>query len=527
MVLIVFMLSFVAVPASAQFEDQHDVKFIVAALQSPIPSNVVIQARAIDDQIMSKGEVQGQKVYLVTDNRAQGLNTLVRRLLSAMGHDEREWVVRVLDTRPPTINAFVFGGKYIYVYTGLLKEATSVDELAVVLGHELGHSLLKHNLRSQQDTTNTLAGVADIIGALAGGKKGYEQVSGVTKALRASYSRTDEEEADALGVAIAWRAGYDPLRGADFFSRMARRANDEQEKVKQLFAQRRNTTEQALASCQQWAAAAKANPFKRNQAQSVCNNAEQNRLAFNQMVTQYQSGLWKQEIYADHPSDQNRISAIAALTDYVNGRRPVESLQRFQQSYHVILALNQTGSVLTRRPDSNLGKQPEESHEARGTPSEAPQSPSNEGRTIFNGKKGACFACHGIDGDGSRGLNDRVGQLKPQPSNLRDANSLRFKTDNEIFWIIKNGIKGTAMGPARDRLTEQEIWQVVSYLHELRGESGVTKQEVSAPKPGMDQPQHSDKPMAEQLKQLKDAYEQGLLTEEEYQSKRKRVMERF
>ena len=83
------------------------------------------------------------------------------------------------------------------------------------------------------------------------------------------------------------------------------------------------------------------------------------------------------------------------------------------------------------------------------------------------------------------------------------------------------------MGPARDRLTDQEIWQVVSYLHELRGESGVTKQEVSAPKPGMDQPQHADKPMAEQLKQLKDAYEQGLLTEEEYQSKRKRVMERF
>src|SRR5207247_10850929 len=137
--------------------------------------------------------------------------------------------------------------------------------------------------------------------------------------------------------------------------------------------------------------------------------------------------------------------------------RSMEALQRFQQSYRVMLALNQTGSVLTRRPDSNLGKQSEVSHEARGTPPEAPQSPSNEGRTLFNGKKGSCFACHGIDGDGRRGLNDQVAQLKPQPSNLRDANSLRFKTDNEIFWIITQRIKETAMDPDTDYLANHHI----------------------------------------------------------------------
>ena len=276
---IVFLLGLVAVlwvsPVLGQLEDQHDVKFIVSALQSPIPSDVVAQARAIDDRIMSTGEVQGQKAYLVTDSRSQRVNALVRRLLTAMGQEEREWTVRVLDTQPPTINAFVYGGKYIYVYTGLLKEAASDDELAVVLGHELGHSLLKHNLRSQQDTTNTLAGLAEVIGALAGGKKGHEKVSAVTGAIRASYSRTDEEEADVFGVAISWRAGFDPLRGTDFFSRMARRANDEQEKVKHLLGQARSETEQAIASCQQWVAAANANSFKRSKAQAVCDDAEQ------------------------------------------------------------------------------------------------------------------------------------------------------------------------------------------------------------------------------------------------------------
>ncbi len=94
-------------------EDQHDVKAIVAALQSPIPNDVIAEAQAMDDQLMKGGELEGTKIYLVTDERAGRVDRLVRKLLTAMRQEERGWVVRVLDTTPTIVNAFVTGGKYI------------------------------------------------------------------------------------------------------------------------------------------------------------------------------------------------------------------------------------------------------------------------------------------------------------------------------------------------------------------------------------------------------------------------------
>lgn len=103
---------------SAQFKDQHSVEAIVAALKSPIPPQLVKEARDFDDKLMSAGHTEDGKVYLVTDERSTRANAMVRKLLEAMGEDPSHWVVRVLDTDPPVANAFVTGGKYVYVYTG-------------------------------------------------------------------------------------------------------------------------------------------------------------------------------------------------------------------------------------------------------------------------------------------------------------------------------------------------------------------------------------------------------------------------
>ena len=534
------------------FEDEHDVKSIVTALQSPIPQDAIAQARATDDRIMSAGEVQGTKVYLVTDNRSQRVNTLVRRLLTAMGQDEREWVVRVLDTQPPTINAFVYGGKYIYVYTGLLNEVASDDELAVVLGHELGHSLLKHNVRRQEDTTNTLAGLADVIGALAGGKKGQERVGAVTNAIRASYSRTDEEEADALGVAISWHAGFDPLHGADFFTRMARRASDEEQKVNQLLGQRHNETEQALAQCQQWVAAANANPFNKNKAQAVCNDAEQRRLAFNQMAGQYQSGLRTQQIYGDHPSDQNRIAAIAALTDYVKERRSIESLQSFQQSYRVMTALQQVDSVLTK---GQAGKADAEALRAEtGKKKEKEQLPGDPAwldrqRIVDESQPGqqakgqlqALFAERQKQISAwDEKLKAMQGKIKEQsPPNQQDVTN--FKEEVGKYQVFR-GNASAELKAKKESLTE-EFNSVISQAllkltkQDLNGSDPtpalikivdqIKDSKTAASGPTSEQRKQPEQSIADQLKQLKLAHDQGLITEEEFQSKRKQILERF
>ena len=342
-------------------EDQHDVKAIIAALQSPIPSDVISKAQVTDDQLMKGGEFEGTKIYLVTDDRAGRVDRLVRKLLTAMKQEDREWVVRVLDTDPPIVNAFVTGGKYIYVFTGLIIQAETDDELAFVLGHEIGHSLLKQNLRQKDDITTTLSGLATLIAAVAA-KNSLKDVQAVTQAVGAEYSRADEEEADALAVAIAWRAGFNPLRGVDFFSRGAKQAHKSQEETMQLINRSKATVQAQVSDCNTRISAIKqvqanrqlVNPDFANQTQTVCNQANQNVAEYNSMVTQYNLHLKEQSlaaIYSSHPSDQHRVAAVAALNDYVRGRRPLESLQQFQQSYRVMTALKQTNSVLLRQEE--------------------------------------------------------------------------------------------------------------------------------------------------------------------------------
>jgi Zn-dependent protease with chaperone function len=347
----------------AQLESQHDVKFIVSALTSPIPDDIVVQARNFDDQSMSTGSVEGMPFYLVTDNRSQRVNALVLKLLGTMEQEHREWVVRVLDTQPPINQAFVTAGKYIYVFTGLLEGATSDDELAFVLSHELGHSLLKHYIRSRQDTSNVLSGIAEMIAAVIG-KKAYNKVTGVTDALQASYSQLNEEEADAIGVAITWKAGFDPLRGADFFTRGKKLIEETKNKALQIIAQNKRAFDEAKAHCEVWGTTIKNNPLRygsrenKEKANAFCLDAENKRQVYNHDLEKY--NLWiagqQNNIYNSHPPNQNRVAAIAALTDFVRGRRDMESLQGFQQSYRVMLALKQTESILLDPPIKKVAR---------------------------------------------------------------------------------------------------------------------------------------------------------------------------
>ena len=86
------------------------------------------------------------------------------------------------------------------------------------MGHELGHSLLHHQQRRANDWTQQLA----VLASLAAAVNGSESLEDLSTVLRSDYSQTDEQEADAIGVAIATRAGYNAVRGADFFVRQVR-----------------------------------------------------------------------------------------------------------------------------------------------------------------------------------------------------------------------------------------------------------------------------------------------------------------
>lgn len=103
----------------------------------------------------------------------------------------------------------------------LLLDIRNPDELAFVMGHETAHHIAGHIARQQ---TGMIQGayVAGALATLGGGNEAAIRAAqnfGAELGAR-RYSKGFELEADALGTEIAWRAGYDPLAGAQFFSRL-------------------------------------------------------------------------------------------------------------------------------------------------------------------------------------------------------------------------------------------------------------------------------------------------------------------
>ena len=98
------------------FEDQHSIEVLTNVLQEPISEEAGKLARDFDDKLISEGSDGSNKVYLITDERSDTVNNLVDKLLTAIGEKSDGWIVRVLDTDEPVVNAFVTGGKYIYVF---------------------------------------------------------------------------------------------------------------------------------------------------------------------------------------------------------------------------------------------------------------------------------------------------------------------------------------------------------------------------------------------------------------------------
>lgn len=127
---------------------------------------------------------------------------------------------RVLDS--PVINAFALPGGYVYVTRGLLAHLDNDAQLAVVLGHEVGHVTARHSARAY--TNAQLANIGVGLGSVL-----FEEVRPFLGAVQTGlqllflkFSRANETESDDLGVKYATRAGFDAKEGADFFRSLER-----------------------------------------------------------------------------------------------------------------------------------------------------------------------------------------------------------------------------------------------------------------------------------------------------------------
>lgn len=136
------------------------------------------------------------------------------------------WEVTVFDD--DTVNAFALPGGKIGVYRGLLDVAQTPDQLAAVLGHEVGHVLAHHgNERvSQQFAVGETLSLIDAW--MSSGNRANREVAmallgtGAQVGVLLPFSRTHESEADAIGKELMARAGFDPRASVTLWENMAK-----------------------------------------------------------------------------------------------------------------------------------------------------------------------------------------------------------------------------------------------------------------------------------------------------------------
>jgi predicted Zn-dependent protease len=136
-----------------------------------------------------------------------------QRLTSTTAAPGVTWTFSVADDDEP--NAFALPGGYVYVSRGLLSLLNSEDELAGVIGHEVGHVMARHAVRRVTAATPfaVLFGLpAAVLGVVSPGVGGVVAGAGtlVGGVVLAPYSREQEREADRLGMELAAKAGWEP-----------------------------------------------------------------------------------------------------------------------------------------------------------------------------------------------------------------------------------------------------------------------------------------------------------------------------
>ncbi len=142
----------------------------------------------------------------------------ITRFITALGDslarvaDQRnlDWHFFVVDSRE--VNAFAVPGGYIYVNRGLIERATTMAQVAGVVGHEIGHVTRRHSVKQMQKAQGTNIGATLLCTLTSACNSELTQaaMSIGANAAFAKFSRTDEMEADEEGVRYVVRAGIDP-----------------------------------------------------------------------------------------------------------------------------------------------------------------------------------------------------------------------------------------------------------------------------------------------------------------------------
>jgi len=150
----------------------------------------------------------------------QFVTTLGQSMASRTSRGNLDWHFSVVNS--PEVNAFALPGGFIYVNRGAIEQADRLDELAGIMGHEIGHVVRRHSVKQIEEAEKGDVGIVllctlTIACRTIGGRMAIRIGA---DAKSAHYSQRDEAEADSEGVVNTTRAGIDPEGLPSFFQKL-------------------------------------------------------------------------------------------------------------------------------------------------------------------------------------------------------------------------------------------------------------------------------------------------------------------
>jgi predicted Zn-dependent protease len=163
------------------------------------------------------------------------INVLGDSLASVADTRNLEWHFYIVNS--PEVNAFALPGGFVFVNRGLIERIDSLDELAGVVGHEIGHVTQRHSVKLQQK--EQVAQVGELLGCIlmkVCGSQAANAALGIgTSAAFAGMSREAEHQADSVGMIYVVRAGIDPRGMTSMFEKLLAERRRDPEKLEAWF----------------------------------------------------------------------------------------------------------------------------------------------------------------------------------------------------------------------------------------------------------------------------------------------------
>jgi predicted Zn-dependent protease len=148
------------------------------------------------------------------------INVLGDSIAGLTSRRDLDWHFYIVDSKE--VNAFAVPGGYVYVNRGLIERADKMDEVAGVLGHEIGHVLRRHTVKQMEKEQAANIGVtlACVLTSVCNSQVAGAAINVAGGAVFARFSRQDEAEADQEGFDNVVRAGISPVGMVSMFQKL-------------------------------------------------------------------------------------------------------------------------------------------------------------------------------------------------------------------------------------------------------------------------------------------------------------------